>query len=109
MRANDFTFDLMQVSLDFPNEGNTLSRYNITENTGAGFWNNSYKWLKQVKDMRMAAEKIMIRITLPLQWFLMPAFILILRIRMVMFRFPKLPTRMKAIHSQSLISRKIFM
>ncbi|MFN4365382.1 SusD/RagB family nutrient-binding outer membrane lipoprotein [Chryseobacterium hispalense] len=57
MRANDFTFDLMQVSLDFPNEGNTLSRYNITENTGAGFWNNSYKWIKQVKDMKMAAER----------------------------------------------------
>ncbi|KQM32691.1 SusD/RagB family nutrient-binding outer membrane lipoprotein [Chryseobacterium sp. Leaf201] len=57
MRANDFTFDIMQVSLDFPNEGNTLSRYNITENTGAGFWNNSYKWLKQVKDMKFAAER----------------------------------------------------
>lgn len=57
MRANDFTFDLMQVSLDFPNEGNTLSRYNITENTGNGFWNNSYKWLKQVKDLRLAAER----------------------------------------------------
>ncbi|WP_449399231.1 hypothetical protein [Chryseobacterium wanjuense] len=37
MRANDFTFDIMQVSLDFPNEGNSLSRYYITENTGAGF------------------------------------------------------------------------
>lgn len=57
MRANDFTFDIMQVSLDFPNEGNTLSRYNITENTGAGFWNNSYKWLKQVKDMKFAADR----------------------------------------------------
>jgi hypothetical protein len=57
MRANDFTFDIMQVSLDFPNEGNTLSRYNITENTGTGFWNNSYKWIKQVQDMKLAAEK----------------------------------------------------
>lgn len=55
LRANDFTFDIMQVSLDFPNEGNTLSRYNITENTGAGFWNNSYKWTKQVYDMKKAA------------------------------------------------------
>ncbi|WP_415326127.1 SusD/RagB family nutrient-binding outer membrane lipoprotein [Chryseobacterium sp. MMS23-Vi53] len=57
MRANDFTFDIMQVSLDFPNEGNSLSRYYITENTGSGFWNNSYKWLKQIKDMRFAAER----------------------------------------------------
>ncbi|MEY8761049.1 SusD/RagB family nutrient-binding outer membrane lipoprotein [Chryseobacterium tongliaoense] len=55
MRANDFTFDIMQVSLDFPNEGNSLSRYYLTENTGAGFWNNSYKWLKQVKDLKEAA------------------------------------------------------
>ncbi|QIY83522.1 SusD/RagB family nutrient-binding outer membrane lipoprotein [Chryseobacterium sp. NEB161] len=54
-RANDFTFDIMQVSLDFPNEGNSLSRYYLTENTGAGFWNNSYKWIKQVYDMRKAA------------------------------------------------------
>ncbi|WP_370900929.1 SusD/RagB family nutrient-binding outer membrane lipoprotein [Chryseobacterium gossypii] len=57
MRANDFTFDIMQVSLDFPNEGNSLSRYYLTENTGTGFWNNSYKWLMQIKDMRKAAER----------------------------------------------------
>ncbi|MEI7486499.1 MAG: SusD/RagB family nutrient-binding outer membrane lipoprotein [Chryseobacterium sp.] len=55
MRANDFTFDIMQVSLDFPNEGNSLNRYYITENTGAGFWNNSYKWLMQINDMKKAA------------------------------------------------------
>ncbi|WP_294294895.1 SusD/RagB family nutrient-binding outer membrane lipoprotein [uncultured Chryseobacterium sp.] len=54
-RANDFTFDIMQVSLDFPNEGNTLSRYNITENTGAGYWNNSYKWAKQIYEMKKSA------------------------------------------------------
>ncbi len=57
MRANDFTFDIMQVSLDFPNEGNSLSRYYLTENTGAGFWNNSYKWLMQIQDMKKAAIK----------------------------------------------------
>ncbi|GEN68802.1 hypothetical protein CRH01_33700 [Chryseobacterium rhizosphaerae] len=54
-RANDFNFDIMQVSLDFPNEGNSLSRYYITENTGTGFWNNSYRWLKQVDDLKKAA------------------------------------------------------
>lgn len=57
MRANDFTFDIMQVSLDFPNEGNSLSRYYLTENTGSGFWNNSYKWIKQVSDMKLVAIK----------------------------------------------------
>ncbi len=55
MRANDFTFDIMQVSLDFPYEGNSLSRYYLTENTGAGFWNNSYKWIMQIQDMKRAA------------------------------------------------------
>ncbi|ALR29460.1 MULTISPECIES: SusD/RagB family nutrient-binding outer membrane lipoprotein [Chryseobacterium] len=57
MRANDFTFDIMQTSLDFPNEGNSLSRYYMTENTGAGFWNNNYRWLKQIRDLKMAAIK----------------------------------------------------
>lgn len=50
-RADDFTFDIMQVALSFPNEGNTVSRYYLTESTGNGFWNNSYKWLKQNKQM----------------------------------------------------------
>ncbi|MCV5004270.1 SusD/RagB family nutrient-binding outer membrane lipoprotein, partial [Escherichia coli] len=49
-RANDFTFDLMQVSIDFPNEGNIISRYYMTDKTGQGMWNTSYLWLKQVRD-----------------------------------------------------------
>lgn len=56
-RANDFTFDIMQVALDFPNEGNTISRYYLTESTGNGFWNTSYKWLKQVKELNRSATK----------------------------------------------------
>lgn len=55
LRSNDFNFDIMQNVVDFPNEGNTLSRYFITENTGNGFWNNSYKWLKQTREMYNAA------------------------------------------------------
>lgn len=57
MRANDFTFDVMQYSLDFPNEGNTYSRYYLTENSGVGYWNNSYKWLMQINEMLQLAEK----------------------------------------------------
>ncbi len=68
-RANDFTFDIMQVSLDFPNEGNSLSRYYITENTGSGFWNNSYKWLKQVDDLKKAAINEGDKIIRPFPWF----------------------------------------
>ncbi|MBW8361425.1 MAG: SusD/RagB family nutrient-binding outer membrane lipoprotein [Kaistella sp.] len=56
-RADDFTFDIMQVALSFPNEGNTVSRYYLTESTGAGYWNTSYKWLKQVKEMQQFAVK----------------------------------------------------
>ncbi|AZA73642.1 SusD/RagB family nutrient-binding outer membrane lipoprotein [Chryseobacterium indoltheticum] len=56
-RADDFTFDIMQVALDFPNEGNTVSRYYLTESTGNGYWNTSYKWLKQVKELNEAAKK----------------------------------------------------
>lgn len=56
-RANNFTFDIMQDMVDFPNEGNTLSRYYITESTGNSYWNASYKWLKQNKDMYDFAVK----------------------------------------------------
>lgn len=51
LRANDFTFDIMQVAVDFPGEGNNIGRYYITESTGNSYWNTSYKWLKQVKQM----------------------------------------------------------
>ena len=50
-RSNVFTFDLMQVAIDFPGEGNTISRYYMTEGTGNGFWNTSYRWLKQTKEL----------------------------------------------------------
>lgn len=56
-RADDFTFQIMQVALPFPNEGNTVSRYYITESTGNGYWNTSYRWLKAVKEMRTYAEE----------------------------------------------------
>lgn len=56
-RADGFTFDIMQVSLPFTDEGNSVSRYYLTESTGNGFWNTSYKWLKQIKEMNEAAKK----------------------------------------------------
>ncbi len=56
-RADDFTFQIMQVALPFPNEGNTVSRYYLTEGTGNGYWNTSYRWLKAVKEMRTYAEQ----------------------------------------------------
>ncbi|WP_419868466.1 SusD/RagB family nutrient-binding outer membrane lipoprotein [Chryseobacterium sp. CT-SW4] len=56
-RANDFTFDIMQTALDFPNEGNTYSRYYLTEGSGSGLWNTSYRWLKQINDLKKYAVK----------------------------------------------------
>ncbi len=56
-RADDFTFDIMQIALSFPNEGNTVSRYYLTESTGKGFWDTSYKWLKAVREMKTFAEE----------------------------------------------------
>lgn len=52
LRANDFTFDIMQIAIDFPGEGNNISRYYVTESTGNSYWNTSYKWLMQVKQMQ---------------------------------------------------------
>lgn len=56
-RADDFTFDMMQIALDFPNEGNSYSRYYMDEKSGNGYWNTSYRWLKQVSDLRKYATK----------------------------------------------------
>lgn len=56
-RADDFTFDIMQIALDFPNEGNSYSRYYMDEKSGNGYWNTSYRWLKQVSDLRKYAAK----------------------------------------------------
>lgn len=56
-RSDDFTFDIMQIALDFPSEGNTISRYYLTESTGNGYWNTHYKSLKQIQELRLAAEK----------------------------------------------------
>lgn len=56
-RADDFTFDIMQNALDFPNEGNTYSRYYMDEKSGNGYWNMSYRWLKQVNDLKKYATK----------------------------------------------------
>lgn len=51
MRANDFTFDIMQNSLTFPSSGTDIGHYYLTENSGNGTWTTSYKWLTAVKEM----------------------------------------------------------
>lgn len=55
-RSADVTFNLMQVSLPYPSISGGLHRYDVGPNIGASSWNNSYRWLANIREMRMAAE-----------------------------------------------------
>lgn len=54
-RADDFTFNLMQISLPFPSATGGVHRYDITENSGSSTWATYYRWLTNVKEMYKAA------------------------------------------------------
>ena len=55
-KADDITFDLMQVSLPFPSPTGGIHRYDITENTGSSAWATYYRWLNNVREMKKAAD-----------------------------------------------------
>lgn len=55
-RSTDVTFNLMQVSLPFPSISGGLHRYDVSPNIGNSSWDNSYRWLAGVREMRIAAE-----------------------------------------------------
>jgi len=57
LRADDVTFNLMQVALPFPSASGGLHRYDMTENAGSGTWNTYYQWLGNVKEMYAASLK----------------------------------------------------
>lgn len=54
-KADDFTFNLMQVSLPYPSVAGGVHRYDIQENAGASTWNTYYRWLTNVMEMHKAA------------------------------------------------------
>ncbi len=54
---DDITSNLMQVSLPFPSVSGGIHRYDLSENIGNGSWNNSYKWLNNIKEMYAASVK----------------------------------------------------
>lgn len=54
-KADDFTFQLMQVVLPFPSVAGGIHRYDIPENSGASTWNTYYRWLTNVKEMHAAS------------------------------------------------------
>ena len=53
----DVTFNLMKVSLPFPSITGGLHRYDVSNNIGNSAWNNYYKWLNNIREMRMASVK----------------------------------------------------
>ena len=57
LQSVDVTFNLMQVSLPFPSITGGLHRYDVSNNIGNTAWNNSYKWLNNIREMRMASVK----------------------------------------------------
>ncbi|HEX5653819.1 MAG TPA: SusD/RagB family nutrient-binding outer membrane lipoprotein [Chitinophagaceae bacterium] len=56
-QADNITFDLMQVMLNFPSPSGGIHRYDLTENTGSSTWNAYYRWLKNIKEMYDASVK----------------------------------------------------
>lgn len=57
MRADDFTFDIMQNSLSFPSNGTNVAHYYLTENSGNGTWTTSYQWLTSIREMYLISVK----------------------------------------------------
>ncbi|PMD90131.1 SusD/RagB family nutrient-binding outer membrane lipoprotein [Siphonobacter sp. BAB-5405] len=58
VRNSDFTNQLMQVSLPYAqnSEGYGVHHYNVSETAGNGTWNTCYTWLRNVREMKEAAE-----------------------------------------------------
>ena len=56
-RAYNITFQFMQVKTPFPGTPGGLHRYDVGTGTGNSSWNTYYRWLKNIKEMKSAAEK----------------------------------------------------
>lgn len=56
-RSASITFDLMQVSLPFPSVSGGLHRYDVSQNIGNSSWYWYYRWLNNIKEMRLASVK----------------------------------------------------
>lgn len=55
-RSRDFTWQIMQVGLPNPSPANGIHRYELNENAGNGTWNTCYQWMRNLREMREAAE-----------------------------------------------------
>jgi hypothetical protein len=56
-RSASITFDLMQVSVPFPSVSGGLHRYDVSQNIGNSSWYWYYRWLNNIKEMRLASVK----------------------------------------------------
>jgi hypothetical protein len=56
-RADDITFNLMQVALPFPSASGGVHRYDLSDNIGNSTWNASYRWITNVKEMYTSAVR----------------------------------------------------
>ncbi|TKC00716.1 SusD/RagB family nutrient-binding outer membrane lipoprotein [Pedobacter cryophilus] len=57
LRADAFTFDIMQVALPYPSVAGGVHRYDISESAGNSTWSTYYRWLSNVKEMLATSEK----------------------------------------------------
>jgi len=57
-KADDFSFHLMQVKVPYPAETGGIHIYDVTENSGSGLWNTSYRWLTNIEEMYQASENL---------------------------------------------------
>ncbi len=55
LRADAFTFDIMQVAIPFPSVAGGVHRYDVSESAGNSTWNTYYRWINNVKEMRAAS------------------------------------------------------
>lgn len=55
-KCDDITFELMQVMLPFPSPTGGIHRYEITENTGSSIWSTYYRWLNNIREIKIAAD-----------------------------------------------------
>lgn len=55
-KADNFTFNLMQVALPYPSAAGGVHRYDISDNAGGSTWNTYYRWLINIKEVRETAK-----------------------------------------------------
>ncbi len=58
LRADAFTFDIMQVALPFPSIAGGIHRYDISESAGNSTWSTYFRWAANIKEMLAASEKV---------------------------------------------------